>query len=114
MAQHPTEETLNITRKFLGGELGTPGQPPDGRGQSPSILPRQQTRLPSQAAPIAGQRAFGQQGRQKLVDQQVDMDRAGADHPGQHQPEYAAHPGGQARARQVRQEVHAPAGQHQP
>jgi len=65
MAQHPTEETLNITRKFLGGELGTPGQPPDGRGQSPSILPRQQTRLPSQAAPIAGQRAFGQQGQRR-------------------------------------------------
>lgn len=47
MAQHPTEETLNITRKFLGGELGTPGQAPG---------------LPDQAAPIAGQRAFGQQG----------------------------------------------------
>lgn len=26
--QHPTEETMNITRKFLGGELGTPGQVP--------------------------------------------------------------------------------------
>lgn len=50
MAQHPTEETLNITRKFLGGELGTPGQAPG---------------LPNQAAPIAGQRAFGQQGARK-------------------------------------------------
>ena len=62
MAQHPTEETLNLTRKFLGGELGTPGQPPGG-GQD--VLPRQQTRLPSQAAPIAGQRAFGQQGARR-------------------------------------------------
>lgn len=55
--QHPTEETLNITRKFLGGELGTPGQAP-GQGGG------QQT-LPAQAAPIAGQRAFGQQGAQR-------------------------------------------------
>ena len=50
MAQHPTEETLNITRKFLGGELGTPGQAPG---------------LPDQASPVAGQRAFGQQGARK-------------------------------------------------
>ena len=65
MAQHPTEETLNITRKFLGGELGTPGQAPG---------------LPSQAAPVAGQRAFGQQGARKkpggggLVTQQPPRD----------------------------------------
>ena len=57
MAQHPTEETLNITRKFLGGELGTPGVPP-GQGGG-------QQALPAQAAPIAGQRAFGQQGGQR-------------------------------------------------
>ena len=50
MSQHPTEETLNITRKFLGGELGTPGETPG---------------LPAQAAPVAGQRAFGQQGARK-------------------------------------------------
>ncbi len=50
MSQHPTEETLNITRKFLGGELGTPGQSPG---------------LPAQAAPAAGQRAPGQQGAQR-------------------------------------------------
>ena len=73
MAQHPTEETLNITRKFLGGELGTPGVPPGGRDipsgpglrGGASILPPQQTRLPAQAAPIAGQRAFGQQGARR-------------------------------------------------
>ena len=53
MAQHPTEEILNITRKFLGGEVGTPGQPPGGQ------------QLPGQAAPIAGQRAFGQQGARR-------------------------------------------------
>ncbi len=64
MAQHPTEETINLTRKFLGGELGTPGQAP-GRDQASSILPQQQTRLPSQAAPVAGQRAFGQQGARR-------------------------------------------------
>ncbi len=54
--QHPTEEAINITRKFLGGELGTPGQAP-GVGQGSS--------LPRQAAPIAGQRAFGQRGQQQ-------------------------------------------------
>ncbi len=64
MSQHPTEETINLTRKFLGGELGTPGQAP-GRDQASSILPQQQTRLPSQAAPVAGQRAFGQQGARR-------------------------------------------------
>ena len=53
MAQHPTEESMNITRKFLGGERGVPGQPPGG-GQA--------QQLPSQAAPVAGQQAFGQQG----------------------------------------------------
>jgi hypothetical protein len=65
MAQHPTEEILNITRKFLGGELGTPGQAPG----SAEILPDggQGRRLPSQAAPIAGQRAFGQQGARRRV-----------------------------------------------
>ncbi|KKM86126.1 hypothetical protein LCGC14_1282110 [marine sediment metagenome] len=56
MPQHPTEESMNITRKFLGGELGTPGQPPESQ---------QVGRLPAQAAPIAGQRAFGQQGARK-------------------------------------------------
>lgn len=59
--QHPTEETMNITRKFLGGELGTPGQVPGG-DQASSILPQQQTGLPGRAAPVAGQRAFGRQG----------------------------------------------------
>ena len=77
MAQHPTEETLNITRKFLGGELGIPGQVPGGRGVptgggNPAIPPAQPPLrqfvgssgrgLPSQAAGIAGSRAFGQQG----------------------------------------------------
>ncbi len=51
MPQHPTEESMSITRKFLGGEPGQAGQPPAG--------------LPSQAAPVAGQRAFGQQGARK-------------------------------------------------
>ncbi|KKN06631.1 hypothetical protein LCGC14_1075300 [marine sediment metagenome] len=54
MAQHPTEEILNITRKFLGGEVGTPGQAP---GQAPS-----RGTLPSQASNVARGRAFGQQG----------------------------------------------------
>jgi hypothetical protein len=58
MAQHPTEETINITRKFLGGELDIPGQAP--RGDQNFQAP--QSRLPRQAAPIAGQRAFGRQG----------------------------------------------------
>lgn len=49
MAQHPTEESINITRKFLGGEPGVPGQAP------------QASQLPSQAAPVAKRRAFGQQ-----------------------------------------------------
>ncbi len=43
MAQNPTEEILNITRKFLGGEQ----------------------QLPDQAAPEAQQRSFGQQGARK-------------------------------------------------
>lgn len=64
MAQHPTEETINITRKFLGGELGAPGQAPGGAGgieaPQPGVPPT--SRLPLRAAPIAGQRAFGQQG----------------------------------------------------
>ncbi|KKN29516.1 hypothetical protein LCGC14_0843280 [marine sediment metagenome] len=55
MSQHPTEEILNITRKFLGGELGTPGVAPE----SQQVGGRQ---LPRQAAPVAGRRAFGQQG----------------------------------------------------
>ncbi len=50
MAQHPTEEILNITRKFLGGEIGTPGQ-----GQQ----------LPRQASSVARGRAFGQQGARR-------------------------------------------------
>ena len=58
MAQHPTEEILNITRKFLGGELGASGQSPEGQKQ----------RLPSQAAPIARERAFGQQGARRRRD----------------------------------------------
>ncbi|KKN16989.1 hypothetical protein LCGC14_0970430 [marine sediment metagenome] len=53
MAQHPTEESINITRKFLGGEPGVPGQAP------------QQRQLPSQASSVAGNRAFGQQGQRK-------------------------------------------------
>ena len=53
MAQHPTEEILNITRKFLGGEIGSPGQPPGGR------------QLPGQASNVAQGRAFGQQGRRR-------------------------------------------------
>lgn len=56
MAQHPTEETLNITRKFLGGEVGTPGQVPGGR------------QLPSQASDVARGRAFGQQGLRRRND----------------------------------------------
>ncbi len=44
------EDTLNITRKFLGGG---------------GIPPVQRRPLPPQAAPIAGQRAFGQQGQQR-------------------------------------------------
>jgi len=47
MAQHPTEEAMTITRKFLGGE-------PQGGQQ-----------LPSQASPSAQSRAFGQQGARK-------------------------------------------------
>jgi len=53
MAQHPTEETLNITRKFLGGEIGIPGQPPGKR------------QLPSQVSDVARGRAFGQQGARR-------------------------------------------------
>jgi len=53
MAQHPTEEILNITRKFLGGEIGSPGQPPGGR------------QLPGQASNVAQGRAFGQQGTRR-------------------------------------------------
>jgi hypothetical protein len=63
MAQHPTEEILNITRKFLGGEMGVPDRA--GPSQVPrgdQVLPRETSRLPSQAAPIARSRAFGQQG----------------------------------------------------
>ena len=58
MAQHPTEEILNITRKFLGGELGTPGVVPESQQTGGRQLPRQ-------ATPIAGQRAFGQQGARR-------------------------------------------------
>lgn len=66
MAQHPTEENINITRKFLGGELGTSGQAPGERqfvGGGPGGTAGRT--LPGQAAPIAGQRAFGQQGAQR-------------------------------------------------
>lgn len=31
--QHPTEESINIVRKFLGGEVGNPGQPPGQQSQ---------------------------------------------------------------------------------
>lgn len=84
--QHPTEESMNITRKFLGGELGTPGQAPGG---SASILPGSEPnrsnpfegtpgrrrRLPAQASQVAGQRAFGQQGAQQrsLPDRFFDL-----------------------------------------
>lgn len=61
MPQHPTEETMNITRKFLGGEMGTPGQTPGGN-QVSAMAPYAPPRLPPQAAPMAGQRAFGQRG----------------------------------------------------
>jgi len=58
VAQHPTEEILNITRKFLGGEIGTPGVAPEsqrvGGGQ-----------LPNQASDVARNRAFGQQGARR-------------------------------------------------
>lgn len=65
MAQHPTEEILNITRKFLGGEVGAPGQPPGGRDipsgpGHPSLFGG--SRLPPQASPVARSRAFGRQG----------------------------------------------------
>ena len=43
MAQHPTEEAMTITRKFLGGEPG----------------------LPDQASGVAQGRAFGQQGQKR-------------------------------------------------
>jgi len=43
MAQHPTEEAMTITRKFLGGEPG----------------------LPDQSSGVAQGRAFGQQGQRK-------------------------------------------------
>ena len=46
MAEHPTEESINITRKFLGG-----GQAAGG--------------LPAQANPTAKKRTFGQQGSQQ-------------------------------------------------
>ncbi len=41
--QHPTEEAMTITRKFLGGEPG----------------------LPDQSSGVAQDRAFGQQGQRK-------------------------------------------------
>jgi len=70
MAQHPTEEILNITRKFLGGEVGAPGQPPGGRDTSgpghPSLFGG--SRLPPQASPVARSRAFGRQGARQRPD----------------------------------------------
>lgn len=75
MAQHPTEEILNITRKFLGGEVKggeggdsasigsiSPYVPPTGT--APARFPGRRG-LPSQAASIAGSRAFGQRGVQQ-------------------------------------------------
>lgn len=53
--QHPTEEAINITRKFLGGELGSPGVRPE----SQQVGGKQ---LPGQASDVARGRAFGQQG----------------------------------------------------
>ena len=50
---HPTEESINITRKFLGGQPGVTGQASQG----------QQRQLPGQASSVAGNRAFGQQGQ---------------------------------------------------
>ena len=43
-------DDLDITKKFLGGEVGAPGQVPGSR------------QLPSQASGVARGRAFGQQG----------------------------------------------------
>ena len=51
MAQHPTEETLNLTRKFLGGELGTPGQSPAQGGRT--VPPRQLPTRPPIGRPNA-------------------------------------------------------------
>lgn len=50
--QHPTEETMNITRKFLGGALQDEGQ----QGERD---------LPGRASPVAQDRSFGQQGRRR-------------------------------------------------
>ena len=84
MAQHPTEEILNITRKFLGGEAKGGGQQgPSSLGatggnidpETGQAIPGTQTffpgldellgrqsRLPSRASPTARGRAFGRQG----------------------------------------------------
>ncbi len=58
----PGEDALNITREFLGGEPA---------GQAPQGQQRQQ--LPSQAASIAQQRAFGQQGQGSLGSRFLDL-----------------------------------------
>lgn len=49
--QHPTEEAINITRKFLGGEIGTPGQPPQVQGAPVSP---QRKKVPGQRGSLAG------------------------------------------------------------
>ena len=87
MAQHPTEEILNITRKFLGGEAKGGGQQgpsslgatggnidpetgqaiPGTRTFSSGLdeLLGRQSRLPSRASSTARGRAFGQQGARR-------------------------------------------------
>ncbi len=54
MSQHPTEESINITRKFLGQGAGA---------QAPSA------QVPGQAAPGVKKRPLGQQGVQQAAPQ---------------------------------------------
>lgn len=55
MPQHPTEETLNITRKFLGGEPASQGQQGGGRREIPQPDPigvaPARSRIPSLVGP---------------------------------------------------------------
>ncbi len=75
MPQHPTEESINITRKFLGGDRSPSTQDVRPSGSDVGTIDSTQStrigtgvspsRLPSQAAPIAGRRAFGAQGARR-------------------------------------------------
>ncbi len=62
MAEHPTEESINITRKFLGGSQV--GQ------QDAEQFPR----LPVQASSTAKKRSFGQRGAQQRTQQAAGDD----------------------------------------